>query len=210
MPIDKVLSEVLVESDGPDGSAGLEWPEDLETQLGAQLNLLAYFADGHEDAAQFAYHHFYAGDPNINNNLHSMTDHLFEPMVEDLLRYLRRNQDQPISTEQATAPAADRIVSVDHNSQGYEATRDALSALEGKLEGWNELNVDDRKRMQAEIGAARKLLDATKVRLEALATLLVKTLKWLTVQFSETAVGIAAGWTIAKIVELIPDLHQYF
>jgi hypothetical protein len=79
------------------------------------------------------------------------------------------------------APASDRVVRIDHNSAGYRETEEALDTLEHDLKSTNDFpgEPEEKDQFVAEVSAARRLLQAARVRIAALAELL----KPLLVQF---------------------------
>ncbi|RXT40279.1 hypothetical protein [Bradyrhizobium betae] len=72
------------------------------------------------------------------------------------------------------APASDRVVRIDHNSAGYRETEEALDTLEHGLKSTNDFlgEPEEKDQFVAEVSAARRLLQAARVRIAALAELL--------------------------------------
>jgi hypothetical protein len=90
-------------------------------------------------------------DPSIDNSAHRFIDQVFRPMAAELRRHLER--------ELAVVPAADPVVSLDHNSPKYKAAADALEALEDTLTGTNGYpDAEDKEQKIPEVSAARRLL----------------------------------------------------
>lgn len=105
-----------------------------------------------------------------------------------------------------TAPASDRIVTLDHNSAGYQEARDSLDNTIAAVKGNNELAADDpedRERQVAELESGRRLLEATRVRVEAVQTVLVSILKRLIAKFTDHAIGKFATLALEKLLLLL-------
>lgn len=207
LPEGKLENDIIVQGRGMAGSGKLNWPDNLEHRLSGQLQLLETLTEREDSAWQFARGFFPGGSRDLNSMLAQLVRHLFEPHARELRRYLERNADKPVIETQADEiPASNRIVRIDHNSQGYSDADGALTDVETKLQQVNEGDPDDKERAIAEISASRRLLQATKVRVGALAALLGTTLIWIASQFAETAVGKAAEWAIQKLIEYLPIL----
>lgn len=169
------------------GSGRMTWPTDLEHSLSGQLNLLASFILREDAAWQFAHNYFYSRSNNINDVLHEMTGHLFDPMTNDLRRYLIRNKDRPVDVVQV--PAADRIVRVDHNLPEYSAALAAIESTTNATVASNEISPDERDRIKFELDAGIILLRGQSVRQAAIEAVLIRALKWLAAGFAGTVVA---------------------
>jgi len=211
LPIERVESEVIQEGRGMVGSGLLNWPDDVEQSLSGQLNLFESLTDRDDSGWQFAHRFFHSRSRSIDDILHELTRHLFDPHVSELRRYLRKRLNNPVpSGTDHEIPASDRVVGLDHNSQAHQHTDDALQDVETKLQQINQGNPEEKNRVVAEISAARRLLQATQVRVAALVALVGSALTWIATQFAETAAGQAATWAIAKLTEYIPILAGLF
>ena len=71
------------------------------------------------------------------------------------------------TTKSDVVPASDRVVLIDHNSAGYRETEEALDNLEHGLQSTNDfLGVpQEKEQFVAEVSAARRLLQAVRVRI---------------------------------------------
>lgn len=196
------------------GNSQLLWPDNREQRLSAQLTLFKELAEERIEAWNFAFEYFSTSSNNINDTLHQMTEHLFEPHVAELRRYLIRNAENPPGDNVFRigdfVPASDRIVPLDHNSPAHVAADAALAAVEEKLEQANDGDPEEKHRVIAEVSAARRLLQATRVRTGALVAVLSGALAWVATQFAETAAGQAAEWAIQKVIEYLPMLKGLF
>ncbi|WP_141245450.1 hypothetical protein [Mesorhizobium sp. WSM3864] len=200
-PLERVQSEVMVEPSGMVGSGQLDWPDDNETALSAQLNLLASFADNDNEALQVARGYFYSRSNNVNDTLHEMTGHLFEPMIRDIRRYLSRNRDKPL--DPGLAPASDRIVRIDHNRPEYVETVAAIEDAENAAVASNEIDPEERDRIKFELNAGIILLKAQSVRQSAIEAVLVRALKWLAENFAGAALGVVADQALQAVLKLL-------
>ncbi|TPJ77182.1 MULTISPECIES: hypothetical protein [unclassified Mesorhizobium] len=201
MPIERVEAEVLKEPTGMVGSGRMVWPKDFEQALSGQLNLLASFTGDENAAWQFAHNYFYSRSNNINDTLHEMTEHLYDPMIRDLRRYLQRNKDKPIDVTQV--PASDRIVHLDHNKPEYTATLEAIEAAHDAALASNEIDPDDRDRVKFELDAGILLIKASSVRLAAIEAVLIHALKWLVAGFAGNALAHVAEQALQAVLKLL-------
>ncbi|MER8431535.1 hypothetical protein [Mesorhizobium caraganae] len=200
-PVERVNSEVMVEPSGMVGSGQLNWPDDFDLALSAQLNLLGSFGDSDKEALQFSRGYFYSRSNNINDVLHEMTGHLFDPMIRDLRRYLQRNKDKPADASQV--PASDRIVYLDHNQPEYAAAIEAVESTEIAASSSNKILPEDRDRIKFELNAGILLLKAQSVRQAAIEAVLIRALKWLSANFAGAALGVAADQALHAVLKLL-------
>jgi len=102
------------------------------------------------------------------------------------------------------APAADRVVTLDHNSRDYARATEAVVRATEALRGDNEyVDADDRDQRVAELEAGSRLLRAVRVRLDAIEVLLIAALKYLAKKFAEQAIGVLASAAIAALLALL-------
>lgn len=104
------------------------------------------------------------------------------------------NQSEESAIE--AIPAADRFVTVDHNSESFIETVKSLDALVSSIEGANRLTADHQDRLQIskEINYVKELISEPRVHLLAIWDYAKNnhTLKWLTEQTISSAVRQAA------------------
>jgi hypothetical protein len=87
-------------------------------------------------------------------------------------------------------PAADRTVSLDHNSQSYREAVERLDELTRSVQQLNDYrDREDKEQRIAELTSGRMLLSATRVRAAALWAVLNAPLRWLAEKFSGAIVG---------------------
>jgi hypothetical protein len=173
----------------------IEWPKEPDQALGMKLSLFRNFTkEGPDDVATFGFSFLRSGT-NVNDNARGVIEQIFMPMARELRRYLER--------ELSEIPAADRIVSLDHNSAAYKDAMDALETLENVLRGANDYpDPDEKERIVAEVSATRRVLQSAKVRIGVVVSLLATPALYLVKTFAGTAVGDAAN----KVIELITPL----
>lgn len=208
LPIEEVENSVLSEPRGMVGSGRMAWPEDVDATIGGQLNLLERLSETPNGSFQFAHDYFPTRSNNLNDILHQMMDHMYEPTFRDLRRHLVRAARKAPAAP--VLPASDRVVTLDHNSIAHDEADAALADVVLKVEQSNVGDPEEKGRVVAEVNAARGLLKAAKVRITALATLVVGALGWVANQFAETAAGQAADWAIQKLIEYLPALSGLF
>lgn len=181
------------------GSGKFDWPVRNEERLGMQLKLFAGFVDGSIPLNNMLVHFFYRTN-NFNHMIGELNSQLFSPMARDLRRHIiRESKNRPRSV-----PASDRIVTINHNSEAYQNTEEALSKLEVALEQVNDYpDKEDKEQKIAEISAFRRLIKASRVRVEAVIALIMKPLKWLSDHFAGGIIGYLAGELIGLLKMLI-------
>jgi len=122
---------------------------------------------------------------------------ILEPFFRNFLKHLSRQAKQ--ITE---VPASDRVVAVDHNSKDQHELEAGLECIETGMQESNSLRADaDFDRSLAELSAARRLLQASTVRIAALQALLAPVLKWLGKQALGGAVAVAISAVIAILAK---------
>ena len=105
----------------------------------------------------------------------------------------------------ASAPASDRIVHLDHNSAGYQATVKTVDRLIVMVETSNvyrESEPEDHERRLAELEAGRRLLGSKWLSLHTLRAALLGTITYLAAKFADAPIGEAAtaAWNAIKIL----------
>jgi hypothetical protein len=166
---------------------GLTWPKEPEKRLATQLLLFRSAAEGGngEVIAGYGWSFIPSRDTSINNSARRFIDQVFRPMAAELRRYLER--------QMTTVPAADRVVPLDHNSPSYREVVDDLERLENALRSSNEYSDETEKGQRiAEVSAARRLLDAAQVRVEALVALLRPVIVQFTTKVKDNLITAAA------------------
>lgn len=180
------------------GSASLNWPKEREKALGMKLLLFRAGASNELDISEVGYKFIYVGN-NINDNAHAVIEQVFLPMARELRRYLDSEINKPI----AMAPASDRVVSVDHNKPEYQQAVASLDKLIKTIKEANDYSdVDEKEQQVAEVSAARQLMEAGRVRIEALVTLLKPVVAQYAKGVKDNLVTIAVSATVTALVAL--------
>jgi hypothetical protein len=176
----------------------LSWPKEPDERLATQLLLFRSAAEGGNGGviAGYGWRFIPSQDPDINNSARRFIDQVFRPMAAELRRYLER--------QLAAVPAADRVVSLDHNSAQYIAVLISLEKLEHALTAANDYpDTEDKEQKIAEVSAARRLFQAARVRVAAVGSLLATGLLYLATTFANTGVGQAAKFAWEQIIALL-------
>lgn len=168
------------------GSGRLEWSRDRQERLAQYLGLARHLASDEDAYADFSSQFLWAGK-RLDDNVSKINNEIITPFARDLLKHIEKSR---LAADRA--PASDRLVPLDHNSSGVAKLNERLEEVETRMRESNSLKLDDEyDRNLAEVGAARRLMSATKVRLSALEALLVPALKWLGAKTAENALQIA-------------------
>ena len=189
---DIVHSEVVKTGGSMVGSGRLEWPDDKAHRLGGQLLLLRKLASEEIRAMDFSLHYFYSGVNNIDSHVHEMASLLFEPHTTELRRRLEDVLEDTLADD-VYVPASDRVVTLDHNSDSFQLTVAALEETLSRLRENNEIDPNDKTRIDLELDSGLQLLKAQKTRIQAAGVVLLGALKWLVDRFASSMVGIAAA-----------------
>jgi hypothetical protein len=169
------------------GSRAIEWPRERAERLGIQILLFRRFAAGDIDPGTFALTILQSGK-HINDGIADIVNQIFTPLARELKRYLQRKIVPPEAT--SVVPAADREVTLDHNSKAYAETTMGLDTLVEALEQTNEYcDAEDKQEKIAELSAGRRLLRALRVRYVAITALLGPPLVWLAGKFAGSVIG---------------------
>jgi hypothetical protein len=146
----------------------LVWPADRDKRLGLQLEVFREISKRHLSVVDFGKKFIEGADDKEAGKL--AIEQVFSPMARDLRRRLEAGLGD---REDLTIPASDRLVKLDHNSAAYTEAMDALAGLEEALRGTNDFgDVEEKEQRVAEVSAARRVLQAVRVRVEPLVSLL--------------------------------------
>ena len=198
---DIVDSEVVKTGGSMVGSGRLEWPDDKEHRLGGQLLLLRKLASEEMQVMNFSLHYFYSGVNNIDSHVQEMATLLFEPHSAELRRRLEDVLEDTI-VDDVYVPASDRVVGLDHNMDSFQRAVAALEETLARVRENNEMDPDDKTRIEVELDSGLKMIKAPKTRIQAAGVVLVGALKWLVDRFASSMVGIAAAkaFTAVRLV----------
>jgi hypothetical protein len=184
---------------GATGMGGtLTWPKDAENRLGMKLLLFRSASkDGNSDVISWCGHIFIpSSDRSINNAARRFVDQVFGPMARELRVYLEQ--------ETSKIPAADRVVSLNHNSDAYREAMEALEKLEKVLREANDYpNAEDKDQKIAEVSATKRLLQSVRVRVVAVVSVIGSGLAYLATHFMGTAIDSASSTVIEKLTALL-------
>lgn len=101
------------------GSAELDWPDEIEKQLGTVIRLIDKFAADPDQAVQFSYTFYYSGN-NITANLQNMVRQMIVPFVRDYIEYVKAQTGvvEPTLLPARTGPAARKVFIVHGHDEG--------------------------------------------------------------------------------------------
>lgn len=168
------------------GGNPITWPTDREDRLAMQFALFRFFSEK-PSRYQLFHHIFFGGNVNFDQMVREITAQIFDPMARDLRKHIIR--ESHISKSDAI-PASDRIVRLDHNVAEYGDAIDALDKVEKAVKESNDYDdAEDKEQRVAELSAGRQLLQARRVRIEALQSTIGAALKWLTEKFAAGIIG---------------------
>jgi hypothetical protein len=143
------------------GAPKFQWPEGNDRRLGMQLLLFRSMARGDINPGMLGKLYVPGSGRNINDNAKAFMDQVFRPMTRELIRHLRRVGEAKEAKAEEQIPAADRVVSLDHNSEEYTDVIEAAEKLEKTIREANDFSDPDEKDQRvAEVSAARRLLQS--------------------------------------------------
>lgn len=131
----------------------------------------------------------------MNDDLRHMSQQLFQPMARDLRRRLAQLSDENVVEVTFNIPASDRTVTIDHNAADYARAIEDLDKLEELIRTANDYPESENRDQQiAELSASKRVLSASKIRIDVAISLIYKTLKYLAKKFADVTIGkIATG-----------------
>ena len=185
------------------GSGKVPWDKDRTERLGQQLALFKHFTTREFAWSDFSQNFMWAGS-RFDDNISKINSDLFAPFARELLKDIERNAATAAAA--SDVPAADRIVTLDHNSRGYTETVDSLSQVLDVVQRSNEIGAeepDTRERVVAELDAGKRLLKATQVRAQAVWLVVYPALRWIASQTVGTIVGVAITAAIVLLAALL-------
>lgn len=191
------------------GSANLDFPLETDKRVGAYLFLIKKAAADDHGAIEIA-HTFLSGEGDFDTLAREFNDQIFGPLRRELKRVLKQRLEPEATSEAAlpSAPASDRIVPINHNSDAYRDAINSLNAVRDAVAASNEYDdVSDRDQRLAELDAARALLNAPRVNIAAIKGLAIPTLKYLGDKFAD---GIVGTLVTAAMVALAALLGWHF
>lgn len=151
----------------------LTWPSDREKRLGMKLLLFRSAAEAQSADLISWFGHIYipSSDKSISNAARRFVDQVFGPMSRELRKYLEERE--------SAVPAADRVVPLNHNQPAYHEAMEALERLEKTLREANDYpDASDKDQRIAEVSATKRLLQSVRVRIGAVAAVIVPTVTY--------------------------------
>lgn len=200
---DDVQRDVMRPPRGMAGSGQLNWADDDDLRPAGQIALFRRLASEELDAMNFAFDYFFTGDNNITRTIQEVSDQLFRPLSEDLRLRFEAIADAAEEADEGGIPAADRVVTLDHNSQGYNEALGKIEFVEEALRASNAIPPDEKAMLQAEIASGKAILAAPRSRLAAIKEVLINPLTWLAVTFASGLLGELAGSALHAVAALI-------
>jgi hypothetical protein len=180
----------------------ITWPTGKEDRLGAQLDLFRIFARQEWDPIEFSLHALRSATTNLNAMTQNVVRQIFQPMARDLRRYL--DQNWTIKPNAQIAPASDRIVRLDHNSDPYREAIESLNRVRDAVAAQNDYaDEGDKGQRLAELDASKVLFAAPQVNLSVARALTVRTLKYLGEKFLEGTVHVLVEAALVALVALL-------
>ena len=180
--------------------APLEWPSDPDKRLGMKLLLFrsAAVAGSADLISWFGFSYVPSADRSISNAARRFIDQVFGPMARELRRLLEEKVSE--------VPAADRTVPLNHNSQQYTETVEAAEHLERIIREANDFpDTEEKEQRIAEVSAVRRLLQAVRVRVEPIISLLKPLADQVKTKLKDTLIGMA----VSKLLVLLGTLLGY-
>jgi hypothetical protein len=146
------------------------WHAEPDRALGIQFVLFRFFSTAApEEVSRFGFTNFRTGR-DVNDNAHVVIEQVFMPMTRDLRRYLEREL-RNAHAQDREIPASDRVVRLDDNDR--RQLREAVATLEHILQGTNDFeDAEEKEQRIAEVSAVGRLLEAVRVRLQPIISLL--------------------------------------
>jgi len=142
-------------------------------------------------------------NPGIQEIENWADDH-YESIANRIIRQRGAGAEDLVDSE-PTIPAADRIVSLDHNSPEHREAVEAIDKVVEELKKGqpldNELGQEKHALIQA-IEAGRRLLDDTRMNVEIGVKLLLEPLRLVAKKYTQIALGALAS----KAVDLVSKL----
>ena len=183
------------------GNFTLDFGHTKDKRLAMRLALFRAISRNELNAAEVGFQWTNTGEKNINATARNLIQQIFMPMARELRRLFEAELNSP-----ATAPAADRDVSLNHNSQGYLETIEAADEVEKALRETNDFpDQEERQQRIAEVSAVRRLLQAIRIRIEPVVTLLKPLVEQARTKLKDTLVGMA----VSKLIGLLGALLSY-
>ncbi|MGY8678350.1 hypothetical protein Q2941_11085 [Bradyrhizobium sp. UFLA05-153] len=126
-----------------------------------------------------------------------MSRQIFLPTTRELLRYIEEHFDKVV-------PASDRTVTINHNSKEYTDADAAMEKLEKTIREASDFDDPlEKDQREAEVSAGRRLLKATRVRVNVLLALLKPIVTQYGTKLKDSLIGMAVQATIGVLGHLL-------
>lgn len=180
-------------------SGPITWPSGRDRRLGTQLLVFREIASRRETASNFGAK-FITGSDALNG-AGDLIKSVFMPMARELRR---RFESETAGKKDIEVPAADRTVTLDHNSEPYREAVTALEVLENTIRQANDYpDAEDKEQRIAEVSAARRLLSSARVRVGAVVALLGSGITYFATHLAGTAIDRASAAVVDAFTKLI-------
>lgn len=192
--------EEMVERDaknsgGMIGSEDLVLPKGKEQRLGMQISAMRSIRDRRVSISDIDSLYF-GSSTKYQDMMDNIVRQIFAPLSRDLFRYISAN----LNVSPIYAPASDRFVPINHNSQEYQNVSSAVDGLLDEVRKSNSFSDPEEKDLRlAEIAASKTILSSIKVRVSVIYSLVLGTLTFLATIFAETAIGNMAQRAITDL-----------
>jgi hypothetical protein len=160
---------------------------------------------GEINAALFSKVFISPSERNLDAGVAQLSQQLFIPTATALRRRLEKPESTVPNSDMIPllVPGSDRTVPLNHNSADYAAAVRALEKVEQAVQQANEYqDLDDKEQRIAELNAGRRLLQATRARIDALVALIYRGLSYLAKKFADVTIGEAAKAALALLGKL--------
>ncbi len=170
------------------GEGRIVYPPSSLERLAAQFTLFRIFSRGEIEAFRFGHRYISSRDTQFDRVTQNVSIQIYTPFVLALRRYLDREWN-----DAASVPAADRLVSLDHNSSQYKEAVEALNKVRDAVaESNGYADAADQERRVHELAAGGELLKATQVNASSFHAVTVVCLKYLADKFAGGVIGALA------------------
>jgi hypothetical protein len=177
----------------------LQWPADREKRLGMQLKVFREIARRTLSVTDFGTQFIEGASAADAPKL--AVEYVFSPMARELRRRL---EAALADVDDAEIPASDRTVTVDHNSEAYGEAVTALEELEEAIRGANDFaEAEEKEQRIAEVSALRRVMQAVRIRIEPVVTLLKPIVVQFGTKLKDTVVGIAVNKVVGALSAVI-------
>ncbi len=192
---EKMIERDAENSGGTIGSEELIFPKGKERRLGMQISAMRSIREGRVSISDID-NTYFGSSTRYQDMMDNIVRQIFAPLARDLLRYISAN----LNVDPIYAPASDRVVPINHNSQEYQEINLAIDELQDAVRKSNSFSDPEEKDLRlAEISASRTILGSAKARISVIYNLVLGTLKFLATVFAENAIGNIAQRAIAAL-----------